>query len=38
MDYALKRLSFSKATGWDFIPGIVFKMIMDETRYKPWER
>ena len=23
-DYALKRLSFNKATGWDFIPGLVF--------------
>ena len=34
MDYALMRLSFSKATGWDFIPGMVFKLIMDETKHK----
>ena len=38
MDYALNRLSFNKATGWDFIPGMVFKMIMDETKLKPLER
>ena len=34
MDYELMRLSFSKATGWDFLPGMVFKLIMDETKHK----
>ena len=38
MDYALMRLSFSKATGWDFILGMVFKLIMDEIKHKLWGR
>jgi len=23
---------------WDFIPGMVFKMITDETKHEPWGR
>ena len=35
LDFALKRLSFKKATGWDFIQGMVFNLIKDETKHNP---
>ena len=38
IQYALDRLNFKKATGWDFIPGKVFRIILDETENDPVER
>ena len=36
--FALKNLNFKKATGWDYIPGQVFKLILEETKNDEAER
>lgn len=30
--FALKNLNFKKATGWDYIPGEVYRLILEETK------
>ena len=38
IEFALKNLNFKKATMWDYIPGQVFKLILEETKNDEAER
>ena len=36
--FALKNLNFREATGWDYLPGEIFKLILEETKNNKAER